>query len=168
MLAWEAMTIARMQTATGALDTAWLGRQPYGAMWARLRHRAAAIADGDASECIWCCEHDPVYTTGMRGRDNRTVAELPAPLDALDRVPSPAPQVHEHRVQSRTGSWQILLAFVNGGDQHCEQRDCHQRRLVRPGTRTLAYWPVVRPQRIAVGLTSSARPLGAEAKRLRW
>lgn len=69
----------------GALDMTWLGRQPYAPMWSRLQARAAAIAAGDAPECIWGCEHDPVYTTGMRGRDNRTVAELPAPLVRTDR-----------------------------------------------------------------------------------
>jgi lipoyl(octanoyl) transferase len=67
------------------LDTAWLGRQPYAPMWARLQDRAAAIAAGVEGECIWSCAHDPVYTTGMRGRDNRIVATLPAPMVRTDR-----------------------------------------------------------------------------------
>jgi lipoyl(octanoyl) transferase len=66
-------------------DTAWLGRQPYGPMWTRLRDRAAAIAAGVEDECIWSCTHDPVYTTGMRGRDNRIVDTLPAPMVRTDR-----------------------------------------------------------------------------------
>jgi len=68
-----------------ALDVAWLGRRPYEAMWVRLQARAAAIAAGAEDECIWACEHDPVYTTGMRGRDNRIVDTLPAPLVRTDR-----------------------------------------------------------------------------------
>lgn len=64
---------------------AWLGRQPYVPMWQRLQARAAAIADGREGECIWSCEHEPVYTTGRRGRDNRIVSRLPAPLVPTDR-----------------------------------------------------------------------------------
>ena len=67
------------------LAIAWLGRQPYAPTWERMRDLASDIAAGEASECIWCCEHDAVYTTGMRGRDNRTVEELPAPLLRTDR-----------------------------------------------------------------------------------
>lgn len=50
-----------------------------------MQQRAAAIADGVADEVIWGCEHDPVYTTGRRGVDNRTGAALPAPLLQVDR-----------------------------------------------------------------------------------
>jgi lipoyl(octanoyl) transferase len=66
-------------------ESTWLGRQPYVPLWQRLQARAAAIADAKEGECIWSCEHDPVYTTGRRGRDNRIVAELPAPLVPTDR-----------------------------------------------------------------------------------
>jgi lipoyl(octanoyl) transferase len=65
--------------------TAWLGRQPYQPMWRLMQERTAAIAVGREAECIWTCEHDAVYTTGRRGRDNRLVAELPAPLLRTDR-----------------------------------------------------------------------------------
>jgi lipoyl(octanoyl) transferase len=71
--------------ATAGPASAWLGRQPYRPTWERMRARATAVADGSEDECIWTCEHDPVYTTGMRGRDNRIVAELPAPLVVTDR-----------------------------------------------------------------------------------
>lgn len=66
-------------------ETTWLGRQPYLLLWQRMRSRARAVSDGSEGECIWCCEHEPVYTTGMRGRDNRKVAELPAALLKTDR-----------------------------------------------------------------------------------
>ena len=85
MLAWEAMMKPEAQATMGDFPAAWLGRQPYGPMWARLQARAAAIAAGDAPESIWCCEHEPVYTTGMRGRDNRIVDTLPAPMVRTDR-----------------------------------------------------------------------------------
>jgi len=53
-------------------------------MWQRLRAHAAALAAGEAGEVIWCCEHEPVYTTGRRGVDNRRAA-LPAPFVRTDR-----------------------------------------------------------------------------------
>ena len=63
----------------------WLGRQPYEPMWRRLQQHAEAVAGGEAKEIIWVCEHEPVYTTGTRGVDNRVVNELPAPLVHTDR-----------------------------------------------------------------------------------
>jgi len=71
--------------ATAGPAIAWLGCQPYRPTWERMQARATSIADGSEGECIWCCEHEAVYTTGMRGRDNRTVPELPAPLVRTDR-----------------------------------------------------------------------------------
>lgn len=64
---------------------AWLGRQAYASMWHRLQQQAADLADGKAEEVVWSCEHDPVYTTGRRGIDNRVVDRLPAPLLQVDR-----------------------------------------------------------------------------------
>ncbi|PIP02382.1 MAG: lipoyl(octanoyl) transferase [Zetaproteobacteria bacterium CG12_big_fil_rev_8_21_14_0_65_54_13] len=63
----------------------WLGRQPYLPLWHQMQQRAADIAAGSAAEEIWACEHDPVYTTGRRGIDNRTMRELPAQLIRIDR-----------------------------------------------------------------------------------
>ena len=63
----------------------WLGRQPYEMMWQRLQARAAQVADGCADEIIFSCEHEPVYTTGRRGIDNRRQAQLPAPVVQSDR-----------------------------------------------------------------------------------
>jgi len=75
----------RPEYARSVPEIAWLGREPYRPMWQRLQARAEAIAGGFEPECIWSCEHDPVYTTGRRGRDNRIVAKLPAPLVPTDR-----------------------------------------------------------------------------------
>jgi len=63
----------------------WLGHQPYLPMWERMQCRAADIAAGRDIEVIWACEHEPVYTTGRRGIDNRVMRELPAALVRIDR-----------------------------------------------------------------------------------
>jgi len=63
----------------------WLKRQPYEQVWAQMQLRAKMVAAGEAEEMIWSCEHEPVYTTGRRGVDNRLTATLPAPFIATDR-----------------------------------------------------------------------------------
>ncbi len=63
----------------------WLGRQPYRWMWQRMLSRAQEIADHQAGEIIWTCEHDPVYTTGRRGVNNRLGGGLAAPFIGSDR-----------------------------------------------------------------------------------
>ncbi|HKI59417.1 MAG TPA: lipoyl(octanoyl) transferase LipB [Mariprofundaceae bacterium] len=63
----------------------WLGSQLYEPTWELLQHRAAAVAASKASEIIWSCEHEPVYTTGRRAVDNREQPILPAPLIYTDR-----------------------------------------------------------------------------------
>lgn len=63
----------------------WLKQQPYELVWRQMQSRAKAIASGEAEEIIWSCEHDPVYTTGRRGVDNRLRETLPAPFIATDR-----------------------------------------------------------------------------------
>ncbi|MDQ6981994.1 MAG: lipoyl(octanoyl) transferase LipB [Mariprofundus sp.] len=69
----------------GSLEQRWLGRQAYEPVWALLQKRANAIACDNSCEVIFSCEHDPVYTTGKRGVDNRSGAELPAPVVYSDR-----------------------------------------------------------------------------------
>ena len=54
-------------------------------MWQQLQQRAAEIAAARQDEVVWACEHDPVYTTGRRGIDNRVHAGLDAPLIHTDR-----------------------------------------------------------------------------------
>ena len=63
----------------------WLGKQPYEPTWQMLQTRAQAVADHQASEIIFSCEHEPVYTTGRRGVDNRLGVTLPAPVVQTDR-----------------------------------------------------------------------------------
>lgn len=63
----------------------WLGRRAYPSMWQRLRAHASAVAAEAAEEVIWCCEHEPVYTTGRRGVDNRRHDTLGAPFLRTDR-----------------------------------------------------------------------------------
>jgi len=74
-----------MLPASPSLRRHWLGRQPYLPLWQRMQQRAADIAAGCGDEVIWTCEHEPVYTTGRRGIDNRVMHALPAPLIRIDR-----------------------------------------------------------------------------------
>ncbi|MDX8396099.1 MAG: lipoyl(octanoyl) transferase LipB [Mariprofundaceae bacterium] len=67
------------------LPLTWLGRQLYEPMWDRLQKQAKVVADDPSQELIWCCEHDPIYTTGKRGVDNRFNDVLPAPMVHCDR-----------------------------------------------------------------------------------
>jgi len=46
---------------------------------------AADVAAGLQAEVVWTCEHEPVYTTGRRGVDNRLHNGLKAPLIHTDR-----------------------------------------------------------------------------------
>jgi lipoyl(octanoyl) transferase len=55
------------------------GYVPYPAAVAAMEARAAAIADGTASELVWLLEHPPLYTAG--------VSSKPADLIAPDRFP---------------------------------------------------------------------------------
>jgi len=72
-------------------DFSWLGRVQHCAMQQRMQLQADLLSGSrpesiqTSSEVIWACEHDPVYTTGRRGIDNRRFAELPAPLVVTDR-----------------------------------------------------------------------------------
>jgi len=63
----------------------WLGRQDYVAFREKMQQHADLLQHGDAREIIWSCEHEPVYTTGKRGVDNRRQTALPAPLIETDR-----------------------------------------------------------------------------------
>ncbi len=65
-------------------DGGWLGRIAYHAAWQMLVQRAEIVAQG-GEEVIWSCEHEPVYTTGRRGVDNRLLEALPAPFVRTDR-----------------------------------------------------------------------------------
>lgn len=67
------------------IDAQWLARQAYGSVWQMLQARAEAVVEGLDSEVIFSCEHEPVYTTGRRGVDNRLGDLLPAPVVHSDR-----------------------------------------------------------------------------------
>ncbi|MDQ6950453.1 MAG: lipoyl(octanoyl) transferase LipB [Mariprofundales bacterium] len=66
-------------------DFRWLGRQPYQPFATAMRQHAEKLQAGDEKEVIWCCEHDPIYTTGRRAIDNRITPTLPAALIVSDR-----------------------------------------------------------------------------------
>jgi len=67
------------------IQVIWLGRMSYRDLWQQMRQHAEKIANGCAGELIWLCEHEPVYTTGRRGIDNRRDSDLPAELVYSDR-----------------------------------------------------------------------------------
>jgi len=67
------------------INTQWLARQPYEAVWQMLQARAEAVVEGLDLEAIFSCEHEPVYTTGRRGVDNRLGDLLPVPVVHSDR-----------------------------------------------------------------------------------
>jgi len=70
---------------SASLTYAWLDRQPYEGLWHRLQTHAEAVAAGKQTEIIFSCEHEPVYSTGRRGIDNRLHEILPAPVVRSDR-----------------------------------------------------------------------------------
>jgi len=76
---------AQMRRGQHSPSFEWLGVQPYEPMWQRMQLRAKTIAGEKAEEIIWGCEHEPVYTTGRRGVDNRLEKKLLAPFIATDR-----------------------------------------------------------------------------------
>jgi len=69
----------------------WLGRMQHSVMQQRMQEQAELLSGSLSesnrtdAEIIWACEHDPVYTTGRRGIDNRRFTELPASLVVTDR-----------------------------------------------------------------------------------
>ncbi|GAV19456.1 lipoyl(octanoyl) transferase [Mariprofundus micogutta] len=67
------------------MEYQWLAVQPYEPVWQMLHARADAVAAALQNEIIYCCEHEPVYTTGRRGVDNRLGAVLHAPVVHSDR-----------------------------------------------------------------------------------
>lgn len=68
------------------IRVSWLGREPYLPIWKKMQQQAVFMAENPKhNETIWLCEHEPVYTTGRRGLDNRRKPQLPAPLHQVDR-----------------------------------------------------------------------------------
>ncbi|MDQ6966399.1 MAG: lipoyl(octanoyl) transferase LipB [Mariprofundaceae bacterium] len=68
-------------------EFSWQGRIDHSAMWQHMQEQAELLIESKQSdaEIIWACEHEPVYTTGRRGIDNRRSVNLPAPLVVTDR-----------------------------------------------------------------------------------
>jgi lipoyl(octanoyl) transferase len=64
-MAEAAFNISAVPTASREVE--WLisyGLVPYMEAVRRMEARAAAIAAGEASECVWLLEHPPIYTAG--------------------------------------------------------------------------------------------------------
>ncbi len=60
-----------------AVIVRWLGRRPYLPVW-RAMQRFTALRTAESTDEIWLLEHEPVYTTGVRGRPTR---------DSIDGIP---------------------------------------------------------------------------------
>ncbi len=58
---------------------------PYPAAVAAMEARAAAIAAGEAAECVWLLEHPPLYTAGTSARDADLVAPARFPVHHTGR-----------------------------------------------------------------------------------
>lgn len=61
-----------MRAPIGAPTVEWRvsdGLVPYEAALAVMEARAAAIASGEASECVWLLEHPPIYTGGSSAKE---------------------------------------------------------------------------------------------------
>lgn len=67
------------------LQSQWLHQQAYSEHWQRMQEYAEQVAQQQAAEILWGCEHHPIYTTGKRAKDNRIQKHLPAPLIITDR-----------------------------------------------------------------------------------
>ena len=62
----------------------WLGLQDYADYLEKMQVYSEKVATGNANEVVWFCEHQPVYTTGKRGIDNR-LNNINADLIVTDR-----------------------------------------------------------------------------------
>ena len=60
-----------------AVIVRWLGRRPYLPVWHAMQ-RFTANRTAESTDEIWLLEHEPVYTTGVRGRPDR---------DSIDGIP---------------------------------------------------------------------------------
>jgi lipoyl(octanoyl) transferase len=86
-------------TSRNALDTSFLptgesppvewriipGLSPYQETLEAMETRAAAIADGRASECVWLLEHPPLYTAGTSAHSEDLVQPERFPVHATGR-----------------------------------------------------------------------------------
>jgi lipoyl(octanoyl) transferase len=68
---------AGMKPASGQPPVAWRQQSrpvPYDVALATMDRRAAAIADGSASELVWLIEHPPLYTFGTSAKPAELIA----------------------------------------------------------------------------------------------
>lgn len=61
------------------LEWHWLGRQAYGPMLEKQRHRRSSVIDQSEPEVVWLLEHQPTITTGRR-----EVHGLPSKADLVE------------------------------------------------------------------------------------
>ena len=67
-----------------ALAPQWLGRADYGATFEAMK-KAALERAPDAPDLLWVCEHDPVFTQGLAGRQDHILNPGTIPVVQTDR-----------------------------------------------------------------------------------
>lgn len=106
------------------MEVEWLGAGiDYADALARQERRAAAVAAGEAPECLWLLEHAPVYTIG-RQRDQSSLrdrAALPYAVFEIQR----GGQATYHGPGQLVG-YPILDLRVRGRDLHRHLRGIEQ------------------------------------------
>jgi lipoyl(octanoyl) transferase len=73
----------RLMPAPGSAPVEWIihdGLTGYEEAVAAMEARAALIAEGTASECIWLVEHPPLYTAGTSANDADLIAPSAFPV----------------------------------------------------------------------------------------
>ncbi|HSH27912.1 MAG TPA: octanoyltransferase, partial [Wenzhouxiangella sp.] len=62
----------------------WLGRQPFGVVWAAMKAFNDSRDESTADE-LWLVEHDPVFTQGLAGRPDHLLDPGEIPIVQTDR-----------------------------------------------------------------------------------
>lgn len=123
-----------------------------------MESRAAAIAEGDAEECIWLVEHPPLYTAGTSAK--------PADLTDPDRFP-----VYESK---RGGQYtyhgpgqRVIYVMLDVGARGRDVR-CFVRQLEDWVIATLDRFNIkgeIRPGRVGVWVVRDDKPLTATGQK---
>lgn len=127
------------------------GLSPYAATLAAMEARAAAIADGAATEAVWLLEHPPLYTAGTSAR----ASDLTDPGRFPVHVAGRGGQYTYHGPGQRV-IYTMLDVGARGRDVRCFVRDLERWVIL-----TLAEFGVtgvVREGRVGVWVVRPDRP----------
>ncbi len=116
-----------------------------------MEARAAAIAAGDAAECIWLVEHPPLYTAGTSAK----AADLVDP-DRFDVFDTKRGGQYTYHGPGQRVAYVMLDVAARGRDVRCFVRQLEEWVIA-----TLAEFNVrgeTRPGRVGVWVTRPDRP----------